>query len=135
LRFDDDAGGFATPTSAAARASRRPNHELTFAPDQSLEADQSQGKTWADEIVGVQARHRIDNKWSLLFEADAGGYSRSATAQVYGAVALKWNQYLTTRVAGRVLYVYYQTAANSGNGTFRAQETIWGPLVDTTFTF
>jgi hypothetical protein len=95
----------------------------------------SQGKTWADEIVGVKARYRIDDKWSLLFETDAGGYSRSATAQVYGAVAYKWNQYLTTRVGGRVLYVYYQTAANSGNGTFRVQETIWGPTVDTTLTF
>ena len=30
------ARGFATPTSAAARASREPNHQLTFAPDQSL---------------------------------------------------------------------------------------------------
>jgi hypothetical protein len=34
------AGGFATPTRAAARASREPNHHLTFAPDQSLGADQ-----------------------------------------------------------------------------------------------
>ena len=95
----------------------------------------SQGKTWADPIVGVTARHRIDDKWSLLFETDAGGYSRSATAQIYGAVAYKWNQYLTTRVGGRVIYAYYQTAAERGNGTFRLQETIWGPLVDTVLTF
>ena len=95
----------------------------------------SQGKTWADPIVGVTARHQIDDKWSLLFETDAGGYSRSATAEVYGAVGYKWNQYLTSRVGGRVLYAYRQTAAESGNGTFRFQETIWGPLVDTVFTF
>jgi putative transposase len=34
------AGGFPTPTSCAARASREANHELTFALDQSLGADQ-----------------------------------------------------------------------------------------------
>jgi putative transposase len=34
--------GSATPTSAAARASREANHQLTFALDQSLGADQSQ---------------------------------------------------------------------------------------------
>ena len=33
------AGGFPTPTSCAARASREANHELTFALDQSLGAD------------------------------------------------------------------------------------------------
>jgi transposase InsO family protein len=35
------AGGFPTPTSCAARASREANHELTFALDQSLGADHS----------------------------------------------------------------------------------------------
>jgi hypothetical protein len=35
------ARGFATSTSAAARASREPNHEPTFIPDQSPGADQS----------------------------------------------------------------------------------------------
>jgi hypothetical protein len=95
----------------------------------------SQGKTWADEIVGVKARHRIDDKWFLDFETDAGGYSRSATADVYGAVGYKWNQSLTTSLGGRVFYVYYQTAANSGNGTFRFQETLWGPELNVTYTF
>jgi hypothetical protein len=95
----------------------------------------SQGKDWVDEIVGVKARHRIDDKWFLDFETDVGGYSGSATAQVYGAVGYKWNQSLTTSLGGRVFYVYYQTAANSGNGSFRFQETLWGPEVDITYTF
>jgi putative transposase len=37
--------GSATPTSAAARASREANHQLTFALDQSLGADQGEGRT------------------------------------------------------------------------------------------
>ena len=95
----------------------------------------SQGKDWADEIVGVKARHRIDDKWFIDFETDVGGYSGSATAQIYGAVGYKWNQSITTKVGGRVFYVYYQTAANSGNGSFRFQETLWGPEVDVAYTF
>ncbi len=76
----------------------------------------SQGKDWVDEIVGVKARHRIDDKWFIDFETDVGGYSGSATAQGYGAVGYKWNQSVTTSLGFRVLYAYYQTAANSGNG-------------------
>jgi len=95
----------------------------------------SQGKDWVDEIVGVKARHRIDDKWFLDFETDVGGYSGSATAQAYGAVGYKWNQSITTSVGFRVLYVYYQTAANSGNGSFRFQETLWGPELNVTYNF
>jgi len=95
----------------------------------------SQGKTWADEIIGVKARHRIDDKWFLDFETDAGGYSRSATAQIQGAVGYNWTQHLTSTVGFRVTYVYYQTAANSGNGTFRFQETLYGPQFNTTYAF
>ena len=95
----------------------------------------SQVKDWADEIVGVKARHRIDDKWFLDFQFDAGGYSGSATAQAYGAVGYKWNQSLTTSVGFRVFYAYYQTAANSGTGSFRFQQTLWGPELDATYTF
>ena len=95
----------------------------------------SQGKDWADEIVGEKARHRIDDKWFLDFQFDAGGYSGSATAQAYGMVGYKWNQSLTTSAGFRVFYAYYQTAANSGNGSFRFQQTLWGPELDVTYTF
>jgi hypothetical protein len=95
----------------------------------------SQEKEWVDEIAGVKARRRIDDKWFLDFEGDVGGYHGSATAQGYGAVGYKWNQSLTTSVGFRVLYAYYQTAANSGNGTFRFQETLWGPEFDTAYAF
>ena len=73
----------------------------------------SQGKDWVDEIVGLKARHRIDDKWFLDFEGDMGGYHGSATAQGYGAIGYKWNQSLTTSLGYRVLYAYYQTPANT----------------------
>ncbi len=95
----------------------------------------SQGKDWVDEIVGLKARHRIDDKWFIDFETDAGGYSGSSTAQGYGAVGYKWNQSLTTSLGYRVLYAYYQTAANRGNGSFRFQETEFGPEFNVTYTF
>ena len=56
----------------------------------------SDGKTWADPVVGVRGRHRIDEKWSVEFETDAGGLRKSATAQAYGGVAYKWNPDLTS---------------------------------------
>ncbi len=95
----------------------------------------SQGKEWVDEIVGAKARHRIDDKWFIDFETDVGGYHGSATAQGYGAVGYKWNQSITTSLGFRVFYAYYQTAANSGNGSFRFQETLWGPEFNVAYTF
>ena len=52
------AGGFATPASNAARASREANHQLTFALDQSLGADQSGDDTPRLAIFLHDARFR-----------------------------------------------------------------------------
>jgi hypothetical protein len=95
----------------------------------------SQGKEWVDEIVGVKARHRIDDKWFIDFEGDAGGYHGSATAQGYGAIGYKWNQSITTSVGYRFVYVDYQTPANRGGGSFRFQEYLHGPEFDVTYAF
>ena len=97
----------------------------------------SQGKDWVDEIVGVKARHRIDDKWFLDFEGDVGGYHASATTQGYAAVGYKWNQSISTSLGFRVLYSYYQTSAPAliGQGSFRFQEYLWGPQVDLTYAF
>jgi hypothetical protein len=95
----------------------------------------SDGRTWADPVAGLKARHRIDDKWSIEFETDAGGYSKSATALGYGGVGYKWNQSLTSSVGYRVFYDYYQAPANSGNGTFRFQQFLYGAQFNTTFTF
>ena len=54
----------------------------------------SQGRDWVDPFVGVKARHRIDDKWFIDFEANAGGYHGSAAALGFGAVGYKWNQCL-----------------------------------------
>jgi hypothetical protein len=35
----------------------------------------------------------------------------------------------------RVFYTYYQGPANSGNGSFRFQEFLYGPQFNTAFTF
>ncbi len=95
----------------------------------------SQGKEWVDEIVGVKARHRIDDKWFIDFEGDVGGYHGSATAQGYGAVGYKWSQSITTSLGYRVIYVYYQTPATGGGGSFRFNENLHGPEFDVTYAF
>jgi hypothetical protein len=95
----------------------------------------SDSKTWADPVVGFRGRHRIDDKWSVEFETDAGGLSKSATAQAYGGVAYKWNPYLTSSAGYRFFYAYEQAAANSGNGSFRFQQYLYGPQFNTTLTF
>jgi hypothetical protein len=95
----------------------------------------SQGRSWADPVAGLKARHRIDDKWSVEFETDARGYSGSATALGYGGVGYKWNQSLTSSLGYRVFYAYYQGPANSGNGSFRFQQFLYGPQFNTTFTF
>ena len=95
----------------------------------------SQGKEWVDEIVGVKARHRIDDQWFIDFEGDVGGYHGSATAQGYGAVGYKWNPSITTSVGYRMIYVYYQTPANRGGGSFRFNENLHGPEFDVTYAF
>ena len=93
------------------------------------------GRTWADPVVGVKARHRIDDKWSIEFEADAGGYQQERDGAGLWGGRYKWNQSLTTSLGYRVLYIYYQAPANSGNGSFRFQEFLYGPQFNTTFTF
>ena len=95
----------------------------------------SQGKDWVDPIFGFKARDRIDDKWFLDFAGDVGGYHDSATALGYGGVGYKWNQSITTSLGFRVFYVYYQTPANTGSGSFRFNETLWGPQFNVTYTF
>jgi hypothetical protein len=95
----------------------------------------SQGKTWADPIVGLFARYRFNDKWVLKFEGDVGGYSGSATAQVYSAVGYNWTPNITSSVGLRYLYAYERTSANTGNGSFRFQQTMFGPEFDTSINF
>jgi hypothetical protein len=95
----------------------------------------SDGKTWADPVLGLRGHHRIDDKWSVEFETDAGGLSKSATAQAYGGVGYKWNQYLTSSAGYRFFYAYEQAAANGGNGSFRFQQYLYGPQFNTTLAF
>ncbi len=95
----------------------------------------SQSKTWADEIVGLTANYGLDKKWFLQFETYAGGYSGSATAMGYGGVGYKWNPSVTVNLGSRVLYAYEQSAANVGNGSFRLQQTFYGPELDVSYNF
>lgn len=95
----------------------------------------SQSRTWADEIAGLVANYRLDQKWFLQFETYAGGYSGSATAMGYGGVGYNWNPSLTLNLGFRVLYVYEHSAANVGNGSFRLQETFYGPELDVSYNF
>jgi hypothetical protein len=95
----------------------------------------SQGKTWADPIGGVFARYRFNDKWGAKFEADGGGYSGSATAQVYSAISYNWTPNFTSSAGLRYLYVYEQTSANVGNGSFRFRQTTFGPEFDTSINF
>jgi hypothetical protein len=95
----------------------------------------SQGRDWVDPIVGLKARHRIDDKWFIDFEANAGGYHGSAAALGFGAIGYKWNQSLETSLGYRLFYEYYQGAAESGNGSFRFQQYLYGPQFTTTYTF
>lgn len=95
----------------------------------------SGSKTWVDPIVGLNARYKIDDKWSLHFIGDGGGYPGSGTWQAFGAVDYKWTPQFTTSLGFRALYVYDQSGAKSGNGSFRFGETLYGPEVDFTYSF
>jgi hypothetical protein len=95
----------------------------------------SQSKDWADPIIGIYARYRIDDKWFVNLQADGGGYSGSATWQVYPSVGYRWNPSFTTTLGYRALYIYEQSAASIGNGSFRFHETLYGPEVNLTLNF
>jgi len=101
----------------------------------NLGVSASEGKTWADPIIGLFARYRFNDKWVLKFEADGGGYSGSATAQVFGALGYNWTPNITSSVGLRYLYAYEQTSANAGDGSFRFQQTMFGPEFDTSINF
>jgi hypothetical protein len=95
----------------------------------------SDGKSWADPIVGINARYKIDDKWSLKMEGDGGGYPGSGTWQAFGAVSYKWTQQISSSVGFRALYLYDQTGAKFGNGSFRMSQTLYGPELDLTYAF
>lgn len=103
----------------------------------------SEGKTWADPIVGLLARYRFNDKWGAKFQVDGGGYSGSATAQVYSAISYNWTPNITSSGGLRYLYVYEQGPAkyfpnapsNFQNGSFRFRETLFGPEFDTSINF
>jgi hypothetical protein len=95
----------------------------------------SGGRTWADPIVGVLARYRFNDKWVARFQADGGGYSGSATAQVYAGLGYNWTPNLTSSAGLRYFYAFEQGPANLNNGSFRFRETLFGPEFDTTLNF
>ena len=81
-----------------------------------------------------EGRHRIDDKWFLDFETHAGGYHGSALG--YGAVGYKWSQSFTTSLGYRVFYAYFQGPAEGGAaGSFRFNQTLYGPQFNATYTF
>ena len=94
----------------------------------------SQGKDWADPIVGLLGRYRIDDKWFIKAETDFGGYTGNATAQGFTAVGYDWNPSLSTSLGYRLLYVYEQQA-NNFNGSFRIHEIMHGPEIDLSLKF
>ncbi len=95
----------------------------------------SQGKDWVDEIVGLKAHYKIDDKWFVSMEADGGGYSGSGTWQVYPAIGYNWNPSITTTLGFRALNVYRQDPARFGSGSFRLNETMYGPEADISYNF
>ena len=95
----------------------------------------SGGKTWADPIVGVFARYSFNDKWGAKFEADGGGYSGSATAQVYSAISYNWTPNFTSSAGLRYLYAFEQGPTNLNNGSFRFRQTMFGPEFDTSINF
>ena len=97
-----------------------------------LERSASGNQTWADPVVGVIGRYRIDERWFLNGEADVGGWSGSATAQGFASIGYNWSKTVSTSLGYRVLYADYNNGASTG---FRYRATMNGPVIALTLAF
>lgn len=91
-------------------------------------------KNWVNPIVGANLRYRIDEKWFLDGEADIGGVGGSATWQAFGAVGYNWTKSLSSTLGFRALYAYSRQYNDNG-GSFRFQETLYGPQLTLSYRF
>jgi hypothetical protein len=91
-------------------------------------------KNWVNPIVGATLRYKIDAKWFIDGEADIGGTGGSATWQAFGAVGYNWTESLSSTLGFRALYIY-DKQYNSAGGSFRMQETLYGPQMTLSYRF
>ena len=85
-----------------------------------LRASYLGNKDWIDPVIGLAARYKVDDKWSIDAQADIGGLSNSATGQALGSVGYNWTKNISTMVGYRVMYAYDKDE-NARGGTFRLQ--------------
>lgn len=88
-------------------------------------------KSWADPVVGLTARYKINNSWFLSGLADVGGFGAGSrlTAQGLAAVGYNWSASWSSSLGYRVLYTDY-----SSNG-FVYNVTQHGPFVTLAYRF
>lgn len=88
-------------------------------------------KAWADPIVGVAARYRLNNDWFLTGIADVGGFGVGSrlTAQGVAAVGYNWNANWSSSIGYRVLYTDYRA------GGFSYRVTQHGPFTTLSYKF
>ena len=88
-------------------------------------------KAWADPIVGVAARYRVNNDWFLTGIADVGGFGVGSrlTAQGVAAVGYNWNANWSSSIGYRVLYTDYRA------GGFSYRVTQHGPFTTLSYKF
>ena len=91
-------------------------------------------KNWVDPIVGLAGRYKIDDKWFVDGEADIGGVGGSATWQTFAAVGYNWTASISSTLCFRALYTYDKQYNNDG-GSFRIQETQYGPQATVSYRF
>jgi hypothetical protein len=99
-----------------------------------FEHSASRSRNWIDPIAGLAATYRIDDKWFVNAEADAGGLDNSATAQGLASVGYNWTRSISTTLGYRVLYTYDQQS-NGPLHNFRFQATLYGPFAGFKYSF
>jgi hypothetical protein len=103
-------------------------------PVAGFERSASRSRNFIDPIAGLAATYRIDDKWFLNGEIDAGGLSNSATAQGLASVGYNWTRSISTTLGYRVLYAY-DRQSDGPLRNFRFQATLYGPFAGFKYSF
>ena len=91
---------------------------------------------WADPVVGLIAKYRINETWFLGAYGDIGGFGVGSKLTSLGAITVGYNltKSISTELGFKALYTDYEHSYGD-NGSFRYKTTMAGPLLNLTYHF
>lgn len=113
--------------------------EISFTGPRDVDRKANKGQSWADPILGVRSIWELDNRWSVVIQADVGGFGASSdiTWQTIGLAGYRFGLFHerdTYAFAGyRALHDNYTDGSFAGKSGWNV--TLQGPVLGLAIAF